>query len=482
MAVIRQSSSRVSVAASCHMRRTTMPKHRHHPPHTPIGDTEAATLIQLANGNALAQQREAEREARLAPAVSMLHSIPPTAATPLSGMKILMMSDVYFPRVNGVSTSIASFRGALERQGHSVTLICPDYPVGQVDEPGVLRIRSRQVPGDPEDRMMRYRDLLALAPLLADEDVDLIHVHTPFTAHYAGVALGRQLGLPVVATYHTLFEEYIHHYIRWLPRRWLRLAARRLSVHQCQQLDALVAPSRAMQHALTHYGVTTSITVIATGLALESFCKPQDDSDFRAHYDLSQEARLLLYVGRAAFEKNIDFLIDMLPQVLAEHPTTRLIITGEGPAHESLVRRAQEVGVADAVLFLGYLDRHGPLQAAYRAAEVFVFASRTETQGLVLLEAMALGTPVVSTAIMGTLDVLKEGEGCLIAEETHDDFAAKVNHLLSNETVRHQLGERGRTYAASWHEDAKSAELISFYRKLLIKHFEKKMKQAPALY
>lgn len=381
-------------------------------------------------------------------------------------MKILMIADVYFPRVNGVSTSIASFRGALERMGHSVTLICPDYPVGQVDEPGVLRIRSRQVPGDPEDRMVRYRDLLALAPRLAGEAFDLIHIHTPFTAHYAGIALGRRLGLPLVATYHTLFEEYLHHYIRWLPRRWLRLAARRLSVHQCQQVDALVAPSRAMQETLTRYGVTTPTTVIATGLALEPFCRPQGDSNFRAYYNLPEEARLLLYVGRAAFEKNIDFLIDMLPRVLAEHPTTRLIITGEGPALDSLVRRAQNVGVADAVLFLGYLDRSGPLQAAYRAADVFVFASRTETQGLVLLEAMALGTPVVSTAMMGTLDVLKEGEGCLIAEENLDDFATKVKWLLSDDALRQQLAERALTYAASWHEDAKSAELVALYRQL----------------
>ncbi|MCH4810781.1 glycosyltransferase [Vreelandella neptunia] len=449
-----------------------MSQRRRHPLSHPLSESEIAArsqaLAQLANGNAITQQREAEREARLSSAFTLFHSTAPATAMPLGGMKILMISDVYYPRVNGVSTSIASFRGALERLGNSVTLICPDYPVGQVDEPGVLRIPSRHVPGDPEDRMMRYRDLLALTPQFADEAFDLIHVHTPFTAHYAGVTLGRRLGLPVVATYHTLFEEYIHHYIRWFPRRWLRFAARRLSAHQCQQLDAVVAPSRAMQQALTHYGVTTPITVVATGLALEAFCHPQGalhEGDFRAHYDLPQEARLLLYVGRAAFEKNIDFLIDMLPKVLAEHPTTRLIITGEGPAHETLVKRAQEMGMADVVLFLGYLDRNGPLQAAYRAADIFVFASRTETQGLVLLEAMALGTPVVSTAMMGTLDILKEGEGCLIAEDNHDDFATKVNRLLSNEILRQQLAERGQAYAASWHEDAKSEELVSLYKK-----------------
>lgn len=431
-----------------------------------LSDAEITALTHLANGNALYRQHEAERKARLASALALFHPAAPAAEPPSLGLKILMISDVYFPRINGVSTSIASFRGSLERLGYSVTLICPDYLVGQVDEPSVLRIPSRQVPGDPEDRMMRYRDILALAPTLAGEAFDLIHVHTPFTAHYAGVALGRRLNIPVVATYHTLFEEYIHHYIRWVPRRWLRFAARRLSTHQCQQLDALVAPSQAMQHALSRYGVTTPTTVIATGLALESFCKPQDTNDFRSYYGLPQQARLLLYVGRAAFEKNIDFLIDMLPKVLTEHPTTRLIIAGEGPAHDSLVQRAQEVGVAESVLFIGYLDRSGPLQAAYRAADVFVFASRTETQGLVLLEAMALGTPVVSTAMMGTRDVLKEGEGCLIAGDHHEDFAAKVNHLLSDETLRQQLAKRAQTYAASWHEDTKSAELVAMYQKL----------------
>lgn len=438
-----------------------------------LSDAEVSALTQLANGNALYRQHEANRKARQAASLPLFHSTSPASEARPGGMKILMISDAYFPRVNGVSTSIASFRSALERLGHSVTLACPVYPVGQVDEPGVLRVRSRQVPGDPEDRMMRYRDLLALTPQLAAEAFDLIHVHTPFTAHYAGVALGRRLRLPVVATYHTLFEEYLHHYIHWIPRRWLRLAARRLSVHQCQQLNALVAPSQAMQQALTRYGVTTLTTVISTGLSLETFCQLQDKSDFRSHYGLAQKARLLLYVGRAAFEKNIDFLIDMLPKVLAEHPTTQLIITGEGPAHDTLVRRAQEMGVAESVLFLGYLDRNGPLQAAYRAADIFVFASRTETQGLVLLEAMALGTPVVSTAMMGTLDVLKEGEGCLIADENHDHFSTKVNHLLNNEALRQQLAKRAQIYAASWHEDVKSAELVALYRKVTAKHLAK---------
>ena len=427
----------------------------------PLSEAEIDQLILLARGNALARQFSAERAERAAAALRHRSPAPRAGGDTL---KILMISDVYFPRVNGVSTSIASFRGALERLGHSVTLVCPDYPVGQLDEPGVLRIRSRGVPGDPEDRMMRYRDALALGPHLAEQGFDLIHVHTPFVAHYVGIRLARRLGIPVVATYHTLFEEYLHHYVRWLPRRWLRFAARRFSVRQCHQLSGVIAPSQAMREALVRYGVTTSVAVIPTGLALEAFTQPQEQSDFRHRYGLPAQAQLLLFVGRAAHEKNIGFLIEMLPRVLARHPNTRLIITGEGPAQDALARQARETGVGAAVLFLGYLHRDGPLQAAYRAADLFVFASRTETQGLVLLEAMALGTPVVSTAVMGTRDVLVEGEGCLIAEEDLDDFASKVNQLLGDDALRQVLAERARAYAAGWHEDARAADLVELYR------------------
>ncbi|GGY05558.1 glycosyl transferase family 1 [Litchfieldella qijiaojingensis] len=375
-----------------------------------------------------------------------------------------MISDVYFPRVNGVSTSIASFREALSRLGHTVTLICPTYPVGQVAEPGVIRIPSRGVPGDPEDRWMHHRHVLALQPELADEGFDLIHVHTPFVAHYAGVAMGRRLGIPVIATYHTLFEEYLHHYVRWLPSGMLRWAARRLSVRQCRQVDALVAPSRAMDATLRRYGVNGHIEVISTGIGLDSFCA-EPRHDFRQMHLLPTEVPLLLFVGRAAREKNIGFLIEMLPAVLERHPETLLLIAGEGPAQAELRQQARRHGVEASVHFMGYLGRDGQLQSAYRAADLFVFASRTETQGLVLLEAMALGTPVVSTAVMGTLDILIDGEGCLVANENTDDFATKVNRLIDDREHRTELSIRARTHAAKWHEDLKAAELAALYRR-----------------
>jgi glycosyltransferase involved in cell wall biosynthesis len=149
-------------------------------------------------------------------------------------MRILKISDVYFPRVNGVSTSIRTFSLELQRQGHEVTLIAPAYPERFDDEFEILRIPSRYIFVDPEDRLMRGGALRRRVDDLRRRNFDIIHVHTPFAAHYEGVWLGRQLGLPVVETYHTYFEEYLDKYLTWLPRKTLRYVARRFSRSQCE--------------------------------------------------------------------------------------------------------------------------------------------------------------------------------------------------------------------------------------------------------
>ena len=155
-----------------------------------------------------------------------------------------MISDVYFPRVNGVSTSIATFRRSLRQQGHTSTLVAPAYPQGVTgDDSDVIRVPARYLFMDPEDRLMKIPAVLALGERLRQQAFDLIHIHTPFAAHYAGIRLARRLKLPVVETCHTYFEEYFHHYVPALPRRLMRYSARWLTRHQGRQLDALVVPS-----------------------------------------------------------------------------------------------------------------------------------------------------------------------------------------------------------------------------------------------
>lgn len=374
-----------------------------------------------------------------------------------------MISDVYFPRINGVSTSIRTFRRDLARLGHHCELIAPAYPRESEAEPAIRRIPSRYVPRDPEDRMMRRKPIHRLLPELRATQFDLVHIQTPFVAHYAGLALARSLGLPTVETYHTYFEEYLHHYVPLVPRGLARFLARRFTCSQSNAVDRLIAPSRAMRETLRAYGVRTPISIIPTGLEQDRF-GPGDGAGFRARNGIAPGRPVLVHVGRIAHEKNIDFLLRMFVQVQRSLPDTLLLIAGEGPALDHCRRLARQLGIDAATRFVGYLDRERELLDCYRAGDLFVFASRTETQGLVLLEAMAQGVPVVSTAHMGTVDILGARRGCRISKENETAFARECVELLRNPAARAQLAAEAQAHAASWSALEMARRLAALYR------------------
>lgn len=378
-------------------------------------------------------------------------------------MRVLMVSDVYFPRVNGVSTSIATFRQALATQGVEVRLVVPRY--GAEDEvAGILRVPGRRVPSDPEDRLVQW-GAMHRAVAAAAAGCDLIHVQTPFVAHYAGLAAARRHRLPVLATYHTLFEEYLQYYARWVPAEWLKGLARRLSRQQCNALDAIVVPSTAMASRLASYGVTVPLQVLPTGIPLGRFAGG-DGPAFRRTHGISPERPVALFVGRVAHEKNIGFLIEALATTRQQCPSVLLLITGEGPAMADLQRQAAALGLGDGVRFVGYLDRERELPDCYAAADAFVFASRTETQGLVLLEAMAAGLPVIGLAAMGTTDILAPGRGCFVPPDQPQGFGAMLAHFFNHPQAWGHLRREARAYAEEWSDDAMAARLATLYRQL----------------
>ena len=382
-------------------------------------------------------------------------------------LKILLISDVYFPRVNGVSTSIRTFTEQLELLGHTVHLLAPDYGIKTIDEAWITRVPARSIYFDPEDKLMKYGELLKLLPDLKSQKYDLIHIHTPFVAHYAGLKLAKLLQIPVVETYHTFFEDYLHHYLPWIPRKLAKGLARFISKKQCNQVDAIVAPSQPMLDVLRSYGINTQVEVIATGLQAHSFAEADGDA-FRQQYAIDIARPMLLYVGRVAFEKNIHFLLKMVKQLSEVMPEVLFVITGEGPAEASLHAAVKTLGIEKNVQFIGYLNREKELNACYKAADIFIFASKSETQGLVLIEAMAQGTPVVAIAELGTASILIEGEGAVIAPEDAPVFVQKVHSLLINPIHRQQLGQRGRAYAQSkWSALTQAERMVTFYADLI---------------
>jgi 1,2-diacylglycerol 3-alpha-glucosyltransferase len=376
---------------------------------------------------------------------------------------------VYFPRVNGVSTSIHTFRDQLAQLGHESSLIAPAYASGSSDEPGIFRVPSHGVPFDPEDRRMQLRSILQYLPQLRSAQFDLIHIQTPFVAHYAGVLLSRRLGLPRVETYHTLFEEYLYHYVPFVPKSWMRALARRFSRNQCNNLDALVVPSGAVLEVLRAYGVSAPIEIIPTGLVLDELAGG-DGAAFRARHGIAHGRPTLVHVGRVAFEKNIDFLLRALVGVRRRIPDVLLVIAGEGPARKHLRRLAARLRIEESVLFVGYQDRKQALLDCYRAGDVFVFASHTETQGLVLLEAMALGVPVVAPAIMGTKDIVGPERGAVVSRLDEAEFASKVVALLEDDGLRDRLGREAQDYAHQWEARRMAERMAEFYVRVCERH------------
>ncbi len=378
-----------------------------------------------------------------------------------------MLSDVYFPRINGVSTSIRTFARELVDRGHTVSLVAPAYADehdrrhhGEGFE--VLRVPSREIFFDPEDRLKKGSAIRALLPSLAAQSWDAIHIHTPFRAHGMGVRLARLTGVPTVETYHTFFEEYVAHYLPWFPRGATRLAARALSRRLCHEVDHLIVPSSQMVGVLDRYGIRTPSTVIPTGIHLDEF-RGGDGVAFRARHDIRPDQPTIVTVSRLAQEKNIAFLLRVAQRLVGDFPDLCFVIAGEGPDAPRLKQLALELGIATNVRFFGNLDRRTILLDCYRAGDVFVFASPTETQGLVLAEAMALGVPIVSTAVMGTAMVLEGTRSARISREDEVHFAEQVAALLRDPTARAALSAAGPEDAQRWSAPVLMQQVESLY-------------------
>ena len=381
-------------------------------------------------------------------------------------MRILMLSDVYFPRVNGVSASMRTFARDLVRRGHQVTVVAPSYgPEDQAEEFELIRLPSRRIFFDPEDRLIKTSALRGLLPQLLARRFDVIHIHTPFRAHQLGTRLSRLSGIPTVETYHTYFEQYVSHYMPWLPAPALRSGARWISRRLCHGVDHLIVPTQQMLSVLNGYGIRTSSTVIPTGIHLDEF-SGGDGARFRELHGIGRERPTLVTVSRLAVEKNIVFLLDVARVLVKEFPDLYFVVAGEGPDAPRLKQRARDLGLHDHVGFLGNLDRSTQLLDCYKAGDIFVFASPTETQGLVLIEAMALGVPIVSTAVMGTATVLERARSARISAENVAEFAGHVSQLLRSPEERRRLSAAGPVDAEAWSAPALMQRVVDLYHRL----------------
>lgn len=390
-------------------------------------------------------------------------------------MKIAYVSDCYWPRVNGVSVSVQTFAESLRARGHEVLIFCPRYPDDglYVDKPHLMRLSSVRSFFSKEDRSTHP---LAFAEMLPELDAfapDVIHVQTEFAFGNLGRVYAKLRGYPVVSTCHTHWEEYFEHYVPAVPSRVTRAAARAVMKSAYRRDAEIVVPTQRIARVLRDYGIRKPLTLIPTGVDPDFFvADPGRDErvlgDLLKRFPRLERGPRLLFVGRIGQEKNIEFLFPVLKSILSRHPQASLLLVGDGAQRPSIQRAAEEAGLGDVCLFAGFLPRED-LPSVYAAVDVFVFPSKTETQGLVTIEAMACGTPVVAIGEMGTADVMAGDNGGFMVKDDPHEFASRVLDLLDDPGLRAAKAAEAQDYARGWTSEKMTDRLLAVYERAAAK-------------
>jgi 1,2-diacylglycerol 3-alpha-glucosyltransferase len=357
-------------------------------------------------------------------------------------VRVALFTNNYVPFCGGVTTSVETLRRGLVGRGHEVWVFAPRFP-GAADDPHVVRYPSIPAATYPEFALAIpfSRAIAARARALA---IDVFHAQHPFLLGPTARRLARQHRRPLIFTYHTRYEKYAH-YVP-LQRNLVEAAAVRLSTRFAARATAVIAPSAVIRDELLGRGVRAPIAVVPTGIDLTRFC-PGDRQVARGELGLAAEERVLLYVGRLDREKSVERILLAFERIASTVPRTRLLLVGQGTQAEALRRLAGSLPIADRIRFLG-LRPHADLPVCYRAADLFVFASETETQGLVLAEAAASGLPAVAVAAPGCDEVVQDGASGLLTKPEPAALAEAVIGLLVDGERRRVMGVRAREVAA----------------------------------
>ncbi|MCJ7806064.1 MAG: glycosyltransferase family 4 protein [Clostridia bacterium] len=346
-------------------------------------------------------------------------------------MKIGFFTDSFRPYTSGVVRSIELFSREFTARGHEVYIFGPDYPLlHPPKEEGVFRFISLPAPTMP-DFSIPIPISVQLGPTIKRIGLDIIHVHSPFFLGSLGARAARRYRLPLIFTFHTLYDQYVHYFP--IAEKTSKKIVQTIGREFCNRCNMVVAPSQIVVNYLQRIGVEAPIVNIPTGIDLAEF-RDLDNNWLKKNYGLKEEDKVLLFVGRLGKEKNVAFLIKSFNSVHHQFPSTRLVLVGKGPQENYLHQLCRQLGLENKVVFTGVLSRQ-KIVHCYASADLFVFPSVTETQGLVIGEAKAAGLPVVAIRAFGPAEMVAHGEDGLLTEPSLSSFTDAIMQLLQNKPL-----------------------------------------------
>ncbi len=411
-------------------------------------------------------------------------------------MKIGFFTDRFYPQVDGVAVSTDLFAHELIRQGHEVIIFCPDSPLRAKNEPSyIVRFRSF-----PSIWYENHRDTIPFTPAIIKKvrsyNLDIIHIQTPAQIGVLGMRIAKESNIPVVITHHTDIAQYIYVYKKIMlgilmgivitpaimktperykellpilkPNKSLKKWRRNLILKSVglfyKECNLVIVPSRKMKDSLKEYGKFGNVQILPTGIdPAES--KIASDFEPRSFFGITNNAPLLIFVGRLGKEKNIQLIISSMPRILAQSPTTKLLIVGDGPYHQELVELTKRHGVSGSVIFAGMLEREKVYQCL-KSADIFCFASTTDTQGLVLNEAAIESLPVVF--LDDQISPLAQDKITgIMSKNTHLSFSKACLKLIDNPQLAKHYGLKAKQLVLQISIQKQTQKLIKLYLELL---------------
>jgi glycosyltransferase involved in cell wall biosynthesis len=397
--------------------------------------------------------------------LAALERLVASSRQPGDGIRVGIFTDGYPPVVNGVSTSVHTLVEQLEKAGHKVFVFAPRFPGYTEHAPNVLRFPSFITPFDKRYPlpMPFSRELFATLRRLR---LDVIHSQSPFVLGLVALELSRRHKLPLVATNHTLYLQYTH-YVPFVPKPVISAMARKVIGWYYRSCEGVITPSRmAASQLIDLFSVcTTPVHVVPSGIPIPKPIPLQQKQEARRLLGVPQSALMLLYCGRLAREKNLLMLLDAFEfGVLPRFPEAKLVLAGSGPDEDDVKERVNvSPALVRSVILPGFINRDS-LDPIYATADLFVFPSKSETQGMVSGEALAVGTPCVVVNEGGAPETVTDGVDGFLAPDDPAQFANAINRILEDPALRAKMGDAGIINAVNRTPERMAEKVIAIYQ------------------
>ncbi len=376
-----------------------------------------------------------------------------------------MFINYYTPSKGGMETSVINLSRGLEEVGHEVFIFAPQYPNYKDEVKNIYRYKSIHFNYSGYFYVIPVPFASKMKEIVKELKLDIIHSHQPYSLGSEALKFSKELKIPLIFTYHIKYKDYSH-YIPLVPNSISKKYIRKVTVSYSNKCDTIIAPSTAIKKLLESRGITVPVKIIPSGINIDNFANVTGQRDsIREKYNIKADDIMLITACRLTKEKNLEFLIKSFAKIAQKEKNIKFMIVGDGAVKKDLEDMSEELGIKEMMIFTGLVDRT-EIVSLYQSSDIFVFASHTETQGLVAVEAMAAGSPVVAVRASGIEDIVQDGEDGFLTSNSEDEFAEKVLQIAGNEELRKKMAEKAKENSRKFEIAPWIEKIVELYKSL----------------